>query len=31
MPGLAERFTAVDTNGDGKITPDELKAGRKQR
>jgi len=28
MPGLAERFSTVDANNDGKITPDELRAAR---
>ena len=30
MPWLAQRFTEVDADGDGKITPRELKAATKQ-
>jgi Ca2+-binding EF-hand superfamily protein len=30
MPGLAERFSTVDANNDGKVTPDELRAGKRR-
>jgi Ca2+-binding EF-hand superfamily protein len=29
MPKLAEKFSEIDTNNDGKVTPDEIRAARK--
>jgi len=31
LPGLAAQFSTVDANGDGKVTPDEMRAAKQSR